>query len=98
LEGLALWPAQDQPGEMISNQQYQRLMSEYEKTGKIVVSAMKADVHPQTARKYVEAAQQPAELQAKLSPGGSKPATYGRIKTSHSEAGSSYQFIHLLQS
>jgi hypothetical protein len=50
---------------MITNQQYQRLMSEYEKTGKIVVSAMKADVHPQTARKYVEAAHPPAELQAK---------------------------------
>jgi len=51
--------------EMITNKQYQRLMSEYEKTGKIVVSAMKADVHPQTAGKYIEAAQPPAELQAK---------------------------------
>jgi len=50
---------------MITNKQYQRLMSEYEKTGKMVVSAMKADVHPQTARKYVAAAQPPAELQAK---------------------------------
>jgi hypothetical protein len=50
---------------MITNKQYQRLMSEYEKTGKMVVSAMKADVHPQTARKYVEAARPPAELQAK---------------------------------
>ena len=50
---------------MISKQQYQRLMSEHEKTGKIIVSAMKADVHPQTARKYVEAGQPPAELQAK---------------------------------
>src|ERR1035441_456224 len=50
---------------MITNKQYQRLMSEYEKTGKLVVSAMKADVHPQTARKYVAAAQPPAELQAK---------------------------------
>ena len=52
---------------MISNKQYQRLMSEYEKTGKIVVSAMKADVHPQTAGKYIEAAKPPAELQAKHS-------------------------------
>jgi hypothetical protein len=60
-----LWPARLQPGEMITNKQYQRLMSEYEKTGKMVVSAMKADVHPQTARKYVAAAQPPAELQAK---------------------------------
>jgi len=50
---------------MITNKQYQRLMSEYKKTGKIVVSAMKADVHPETARKYVQAAQPPAELQAK---------------------------------
>ena len=54
-----------QPSEMITNRQYQRLMSEYEKTGKIVVSAMKADVHPQTAGKYIEAAKPPAELQAK---------------------------------
>lgn len=50
---------------MITNKQYRRLMSEYEKTGKVVVSAMKADVHPQTARKYIEAAQAPEELQAK---------------------------------
>ena len=50
---------------MITNRQYQRLMSEYEKTGKVVVSAMKADVHPQTAVKYIEAATPPAELQAK---------------------------------
>lgn len=50
---------------MITNKQYRRLMSEYEKTGKIVVSAMKADVHPQTAAKYIEAVQPPAELQAK---------------------------------
>ena len=40
---------------MITNKQYQRLMSEYKKTGKIEVSAMKADVHPQTARKYIQA-------------------------------------------
>jgi hypothetical protein len=50
---------------MITNKQYQRLMSEYEKTGKMVVSAMKADVHPQTAAKYIAAAQPPAELQVK---------------------------------
>jgi hypothetical protein len=49
---------------MITNKQYQRLMSEYEKTGKIVVSAMKADVHPQTASKYLEAGKPPAELKA----------------------------------
>jgi len=40
-------------------------MSEYEKTGKLVVSAMKADVHPQTVRKYVRAARPPAEQQSK---------------------------------
>jgi len=50
---------------MITNKQYQRLMSEYQKTGKIVVSAMKADVHPETARKYIQAGQPPEELQAK---------------------------------
>ena len=61
---MALWPALFQPGEMITNKQYQRLMSEYKKTGKIVVSAMKADIHPQTARKYLEAVQPPAERQA----------------------------------
>ena len=49
---------------MITNQQYKRLMSEYEKTGKIMVSAMKADVDRQTARKYIEAAKCPGELQA----------------------------------
>ena len=38
-------------------------MSEYQKTGKIVVSAMKADVHPQTAGKYIDAGKPPAQLQ-----------------------------------
>src|SRR5207249_4577778 len=63
---------------MITNKQYQRLMSEYEKSGKIVVSAMKADVHPQTARKYVKAAQPPAELQAKHT-GRTRPDPVGGI-------------------
>jgi hypothetical protein len=48
---------------MITKRQYQRLMNEYQKTGKVVVSAMKADIHPQTARKYIDAAQAPAQLQ-----------------------------------
>jgi Mu transposase, C-terminal domain len=48
---------------MITQQQYKRLMSEHEKSGKIMVSALKADVHPQTARKYIQAGQCPAELQ-----------------------------------
>ena len=49
---------------MITNRQYQRLMNEYQKTGKVVVSAMKADIHPQTARKYIDAAQPPAQLRS----------------------------------
>lgn len=50
---------------MITQQQYKRLMSEYEKTGKISVSGMKADMDRHTARKYIEAGKSPAELQAK---------------------------------
>lgn len=50
---------------MITQQQYKRLMSEYKKTNKINESAMKADVDRQTARKYIEAGQGPAELQAR---------------------------------
>jgi hypothetical protein len=50
---------------MITNKPYQRLMSGSKKTGKIVGSAMKAEVPPQRAGKYVAAAQPPAELQAK---------------------------------
>ena len=50
---------------MITKQQYKRLMSEYKKTGKMLVSAMMADVDPHTARKYIEAGKCPAELQAK---------------------------------
>lgn len=38
-------------------------MSEYEKTGKVIVSALKADVHPQTASEYIEAATPPEQLQ-----------------------------------
>ena len=49
---------------MITRQQYKRLMSEYDKTGKISVSAMKADMDRHTARKYIEAGKGPAELQA----------------------------------
>src|SRR5512133_2169598 len=50
---------------MITQQQYRRLMSEYERTGKITLSAMKADVDRVTARKYIKAGQSPAELQVK---------------------------------
>lgn len=48
---------------MITNQQYKRLMSEYDKTGKIGVSAMKAGVDRHTARKYIQAEKGPDELQ-----------------------------------
>ena len=50
---------------MITHQQYKRLMSEYDKTGKITHSAMKADIDRHTARKYIQAGKGPAELQAK---------------------------------
>jgi len=49
---------------MITKQQYRRLMKEYEQTGKLSVSALKADVDRQTARKYITAGQAPAALQA----------------------------------
>lgn len=48
---------------MITNQQYKRLMSEYKETGSVSQSAMKADVDRHTARKYIEAAKGPSELQ-----------------------------------
>jgi hypothetical protein len=50
---------------MIRNQQYRRLMNEYEKTGNMTKSAQLADVSRPTARKYLEARQEPAALQAK---------------------------------
>jgi hypothetical protein len=49
---------------MITKQQYKRLMNEYNQTGKIGVSALKADVARHTARKYITAGKGPAELQA----------------------------------
>jgi hypothetical protein len=49
---------------MITNQQYRRLMSEYAKTGNVTISALKADVDRQTARKYIQAGQGPEPLQA----------------------------------
>jgi hypothetical protein len=48
---------------MITRGQYQKLMTEHKKTGKIGVSAMKADVHPQTASKYIKGGQSPDQLQ-----------------------------------
>jgi len=52
---------------MITKQQYRRLMNEYQATGNVTESAMKADVSRPTARKYLEAGQTPAELQVKRS-------------------------------
>lgn len=50
---------------MITKQQYRKLMSEYQETGNVSVSAMKADLSRPTARKYLEAGQAPHALQAK---------------------------------
>ena len=50
---------------MINNQQYHRLMKEYQQTGNLSVSAMKADVSRPTARKYLHRHQPPAQLQVK---------------------------------
>jgi hypothetical protein len=50
---------------MVTKQQYRRLMSEYQQTGKVTVSAMKAGMSRPTARKYLAAGQPPHELQAK---------------------------------
>ena len=50
---------------MITKQQYRKLMSEYQATGNVTNSALKAAMSRPTARKYVTAAQPPQELQAK---------------------------------
>jgi hypothetical protein len=50
---------------MITKQQYRKLMSEYQETGNVTNSAMKADLSRPTARKYLAAVQPPEELQAK---------------------------------
>jgi hypothetical protein len=47
---------------MITQQQYKRLMNEYEKSHNLSHSAMKADVDRQTARKYIAAGKGPDEL------------------------------------
>ena len=53
------------PLQMITKQQYRKLMSKYHETGNVTTSAMKADVSRPTARKYLGAVQPPNELQAK---------------------------------
>jgi hypothetical protein len=47
---------------MITKQQYRRLMSKYQATGSVSVSAMKAAMSRPTARKYLEAQQPPGVL------------------------------------
>jgi hypothetical protein len=50
---------------MITKPQYRRLMSEYQATGNLTVSAMKAAMSRPTARKYLASGQVPSELQAR---------------------------------
>jgi hypothetical protein len=50
---------------MITKQQYRKLMSEYQETGNLTNSAMKAGMSRRIARKYLQAGQPPNELQAK---------------------------------
>ena len=50
---------------MITKQQYRKLMSEYQATGNVKNSAMKAGMSRRIARKYLQAGQPPQELQAK---------------------------------
>jgi transposase len=50
---------------MITKQQYRKLMSMYQETGNVTISAMKAGMSQPTARKYLEAGQPPCELQAR---------------------------------
>ena len=47
---------------LITDQQYQRLMKEYNNRGVLVHAAMKAGIDPKTARRYVRAGQGPQEL------------------------------------
>jgi hypothetical protein len=50
---------------MITKQQYRKLMSEYQATGNVTNSGMKAGLSRRIARKYLRAGQPPPELQAK---------------------------------
>ena len=50
---------------MITKQQYRKLMSEYQETGNVTNSAMKAGMSRRIARKYLQAGQPPQELPAK---------------------------------
>jgi transposase InsO family protein len=50
---------------MVTKQQYRRLMSEYQRTGEVTESAMKAGMSRPTARKYLRAGEPPDPLQVK---------------------------------
>ena len=50
---------------MINKQKYHRLMKEYQQTGNLTDSAMRADVSRPTARKYLNQTQRPDQLQVK---------------------------------
>lgn len=50
---------------LITDRQYQRLMKEYNASGVLTHAAMKADVDPKTARRYIRAGKGPQELKAK---------------------------------
>ena len=50
---------------MINKQKYHRLMKEYQGTGNVTVSAMRADISRPTARKYLNESKSPEELQVK---------------------------------
>ena len=47
---------------LITDRQYQRLMKEYNASGVLAHAAMKADVDPKTARRYIRAGQGPQEM------------------------------------
>jgi len=50
---------------MIAKQKYHRLMKEYQSTGNVSLSALKADVSRPTARKYLDAQQPPEGVQVR---------------------------------
>jgi hypothetical protein len=47
---------------LITDRQYQRLMKEYNASGVLAHAAMKADVDPKTARRYIRACKGPQEM------------------------------------
>jgi hypothetical protein len=47
---------------LITDSQYQRLMKDYNSSGVLAHAAMKADIDPKTARRYIRAGQGPQEM------------------------------------